>query len=893
MTRLTLYATAGLLLAGWLPSEARAQPLPTGGLEEIALQMRQLDGVKRVLMIGAHPDDEDTGLLAALAKGAGAETAYLSLTRGEGGQNLIGPELHEGLGLIRTGELVSARRVDGGRQFFTRAFDFGYSKNMDEALDHWPMDEVLRDVVYVVRKFRPHVIVAVFSGTTRDGHGQHQVAGVAAREAFDAAGDPARFPELAGEGVGPWAPAKLFRSARFSPDEATAALETGRLDPVLGRSYFQVAMESRSQHRSQDMGVNQYMGPRQSPLQLVDSRVEGAEQGVFSGIDTTFAGQLPARLGDGWPADVPSRLARYRHAIRDAESQLSALDPSRAAPSLLEARSLLAGMISSAPAGPERDLLEGRIARISEVALATASVVTDVRLSRSTMAPGESVVVDVNVWNGGPWDIEDARPELTLPDGWTATPTDESALGPPASPFFRPSVPDTPTDGAVPSGGIARWSWLVQVPESAAVSAPYFLESPRSGDLYTWPEDPGRWAAPFDPAPVGAVVSLALRRPDGSAGDVQVHRPAEYVGVDKAEGEFRERPLVLPALSLDVEPRQMIWPVADQTSRAITVIVSNEGEETRQGSLRLEPPSGFRVEPSTVSYDLPAGGASAAFLFEAIPTGPVNPGVHTFRALATDQAGRRFETGHEIIDYPHIPRAALIHPAQVSVSAFSVATDTDLAVGYVMGSGDDGAQALTQLGMSVDLLSPEAVREGNFDAYDVLVLGVRAFETRPDLVQANDQVLAFARRGGTVIAQYNKYEYPAGGFAPYPVEMNRPHDRVTDEGAAVRILDPASPLFQGPNEITQADFEGWVQERGLYFLGAWDEAFVPTLEMADPGEEPKQGSLMVAPVGEGLYVYTGLAFFRQFPAGVPGAFRLFANLVSLRAQAWRQGRTAS
>ena len=552
-----------------------------------------------------------------------------------------------------------------------------------------------------------------------------------------------------------------------------------------------------------------------------------------------------------------------------------------------------AGLVASAPEGPARDLVEHRIDKLSEVALATAGVVTDVRLSRSTLTPSEDVIVDVNVWNGGPWDIEDAAPALHLPDGWTASPTDESALGPPASPFFRPRIPETPSDGTVPAGGIARWSWRVQIPENAAPSAPYYLETPRTGDLYTWPEDPGRWAAPFDDAPVEATVSMALRRPDGSSSAVRVRRLAEYVGVDKAEGEFRERPLILPAVSVDVEPRRMIWPGSDGHSRAMTVILSNEGEEHRTGSLRIEAPAGFRVEPSTASYDLPGGGASAAFLFEAIPTGEVSSGVHAFRAVATDAEGRTFTTGHEIIDYPHVPRAALIHPAEISVSAFSVAADTDLSVGYVMGSGDDGAQALSQLGMRVDLLSPETVREGNFDAYDVLVLGVRAYETRPDLVQANDQVLEFARHGGTVIVQYNKYEYPAGDFAPYPVQMNRPHDRVTDEGAPVRILEPDSPLFQGPNHITEDDFDGWVQERGLYFLSEWDEAFVPTLEMADPGEAPTQGSLMVAPVGEGLYVYTGLAFFRQFPAGVPGAIRLFANLVSLKADDWKRGRTAS
>jgi hypothetical protein len=445
----------------------------------------------------------------------------------------------------------------------------------------------------------------------------------------------------------------------------------------------------------------------------------------------------------------------------------------------------------------------------------------------------------------------------------------------------------------VAAGALARWSWEVRIPADAAVSAPYYLEQPRRGDLYTWPEDPSVWARPFEVPPVLSDVTLSLSRPDGAADSVEVTRAGEYVGVDQVTGEYREPALVVPALSLDVEPRRMIWPAGAEGSRAVTVIITNTSATERSGTVRLDVPAGFRVEPEESPFTLAPGGTSGVFPFEVNPSGTVPEGEFTFPAVAVGADGERFETGLDVIDYPHIRRAALFHPSTVSVSAFPVVADTDLRVGYVMGSGDDGPSALGQMGMAVDLLSQEAVREGRFDAYDVLVLGVLAYETRPDLVQANDEVLAFAHRGGTVIVQYNRYGYPAGGFAPYPVDMSRPHDRVTDETADVHLLEPEAPVFRKPNQITSADFEGWVQERGLYFLGDWDPRYRPVMEMADPGEEPKAGSLVVAPVGEGLFVYTGLAFFRQFPAGVPGAYRLFANLVSLRARDWARSFSAS
>ncbi|MDE2981309.1 MAG: PIG-L family deacetylase [Gemmatimonadota bacterium] len=914
---MAILAAIALLAGPADPSQLAAQVATAGltggqdhGLVGTALRLRQLDGVKRVLMIAAHPDDEDTSLLATLARGMGAETAYLSLSRGEGGQNLIGHRLHEGLGVIRTGELLAARALDGGRQYFTRAFDFGYSKSIDEALRFWPLDEVLRDVVFVVRKFRPHVIVSVFSGTPRDGHGQHQIAGVAAREAFAAAGDPVRYPELAAHGVAPWQPTKLYRSARFSPRDVTLRVPTGGFDPVLGRSHFQLAMESRSQHQSQDMGSGQSMGPRASSLQLVASvaeRAEGAEDdGIFAGVDTTLIGQLGTPLPAGWPTDTERRLDQYRGALADAADGLSAIRPDGAVAGLAEAAVILGGLVGEAPAGEGRDVLERRLAQATETLFAAAGIVIDVRIGRALLTPGEAVVVDVHVWNGGGLELSGVAPELLLPSGWDASPTDESAAGPPRSPFFRPPVAETPADGRLGPGEIGRWSWRVAVPPDARVSAPWYLEEERIGGMYSWPDDAELWARPFAPAPVRARVAMALSRATMTA-TAAVEREGWYVGVDGATGEYRERVLVMPAIDVAVNPPSMVWPTGTTGVREVGVVLTNTSATARSGTVRLEAPDGWMVAPAGVPFSLGPDGASGSVTFTVAPTDDTIRGEFVLGAIASvsvvgsevgieshrDIITNDFVTASDIIDYPHIPRSVLVRDAAVRVSAFPVAADTGLRVGYVMGSGDGGPDALRQIGMEVEELGEAELNRGDFSRFDVLVLGVRAYETRSDLAAANDAVLAFAHDGGTVIVQYNRYEFPGGGFAPYPVTISRPHDRVTDETAPVTILAPASPVFSAPNAIGPADFEGWVQERGLYFLGEWDERYTPVMQMADPGEDPKRGGLLVAEVGEGLYVYTGLAFFRQFPAGMPGAYRLFANLVSMRAEDWRRAKPVS
>ncbi len=870
---------------------------PERGVVDAGLQLRKLDGVKRVLLIGAHPDDEDTSLIAALARKWGAEVAYLSLSRGEGGQNLIGPEFDEGLGIIRTGELLAARELDGGGQFFTRAFDFGYSKTAEETFGYWPRDEVLADVVWVVRSFRPQVVVSIFDGTSRSGHGQHQVAGITAYEAFDVAGDPGRFPEqLTGpDAVEPWTPSKLYRSARFDPDEASSRIEVGDFDPLLGRSHFQLAMQSRSQHRSQDMGVPEPMGPRTTSVTLVESRVDApaGDPGIFAGVDTALAG-----VADGLDADhgerVRGHVEAYREALRSAEARLSATRPSDAVPSLVEAAGHLDAALSAVGGGPDaaeaRRVLTRRAGQLREGLLAAAGVVVDVRADDDQVVPGETLNVQVAVWNGGPFRIRNATSVLDLPDGWRA-----EAVGPARTEnggfrarFFGQD-PETVVEGPadVAPGTLRRWRYRVRVPADAEPSRLYYLEESRDGQMYRWPEDRSLWGLPRNPPVASGAVEMTVDAGEGGSAELRTRRPARYVGVEPAGGQYTEPLLVAPALSVGLEPRVMAWPVDRRGARTVSVALRNQAEAGRSGTLRLEAPEGWTVEPSSVSFELGEPGEGRSVSFSVRPGEAASEGAHRLRAVAETSDGRTYREGFDLVDYPHIPPAFLFEPSRARVSMFPVAVDEGLRVGYIMGSGDDGAEALRQLGVQVDLLGPARVRDGDFSAYDVVVTGVRAYETRPDLVAANGQLLEWVRDGGTLLVQYNKYPFSGAGYAPYPVRISRPHDRVTDEDAEVTLLDPDSPVFTRPNRITDADFRGWAQERGLYFLGEWDDRYTPLMEMSDPGEEPKRGSLLVAPVGEGLWIYTGLAFFRQWPEGVPGAYRLFANLVSLDVGEWK------
>jgi LmbE family N-acetylglucosaminyl deacetylase len=892
---------------GWAGGAPTAPPVdrsddPRVGTVEAGLLLRTLDGEKRVLMVAAHPDDEDTAVLATLARGLGARTAYLSLSRGEGGQNVIGGELGEGLGLVRTGELLSARSVDGAGQFFTRAFDFGYSRSAEETFQHWPEEELLADVVWVLRTFRPHVVLSVFSGTARDGHGQHQAAGLVTRRAFDAAGDSSRFPDQLVEGVAPWAPDKLYQLVRWSPENATLTFPLGTLDPLLGRSHFQVAMESRSQHRSQYFGAPQVPGPRLGGAELVSTRVSlsaGGDDGMFAGVDTTLAGLATSA---GLPADhaLHRELEGYRSDIRAAAESLHAAHPERSTPHLVQALARVEAALAlarEAPEGPGRTelvrVLESRRTAVGRALLATSLTVVDARIDRPTLIPGEGAEVEVLVWNGGSDPVRVRELELSLPPGWSLeggrVRTADGDDGNPIRAYFAPdprtmasSPPSADRPATVPPGELRRWTLRVTVPPDAAPSRPYFLRETRDGSLYRWPEDRSLWGRPLDPSLISAALTLDVAR----SNPFSVVRDATHVGVDGVEGEYRVPVFVVPRVSVEVEPERMAWPAGDLGSREVAVRIRNLSRTEVAGTLNLGAPPGWQVEEGHAVELEPGGEVRRRFGVTPDPeTGASDAQVAQFEAVfreAGPDSGRSYAETFALIDYPHLDPMPTLRPARLEVSRFPVRVREGLRVGYVMGSGDEGIRALRDLGVEVEALDAEALRGGDFSRFHTVVLGIRAYETRPDLAAANDALLDFARRGGTVVVQYHRYEYPEGGFAPYPLSIRRPHDRVTDPDAPVTLLHPDHPLLRGPNRIGPDDFRGWVQERGLYHLNRWDPRYTPLMEMADPGEDPSRGALVVARVGEGAYIYTGLALFRQLPAGVPGGYRLLANLVSLR-----------
>ncbi len=869
----SVWATAAvLLLPSLVPAALAAQVPEPMGIAATGLLLRQMDGVKRVLMIGAHPDDEDTGFLTAMSRGLGVETAYLALTRGDGGQNLIGPELWEGLGVIRTGELVAARGIDGGEQFFTRAFDFGYSKTADESLSLWSREELLHDVVWVVRRFRPQVIIAVFSDTPAAGHGHHQASGILARDAFVAAGDPARFPDQLERGVAPWTPAKLYQTIRRQPSQATGGVDTGSIDPLLGRSLHQLSALSRSQHRSQDMGAAQPPGPRRALVRFIASNVGGgADSGIFEHVDTALA-SLVDGLDESRARSTAVHLEAYRAAVRQAEEQLG-VDPGRVIGPLGMAVEALGSAVETA--GPHasdelRNVLARKTALATRALLSAAGVVVDVRSEDDLVVPGQSVQVGLQVWNGGPTRVRGVEPAMSLPAGWGSEVVSVNGLGP---------------DGSVAAGALAEWVYRVDIPADADFSRLYYLREARDGASYRWPDEPHLWGLPRDPVSVHGLVSFSLDAGEATT-PISTETPWRFVGVDQARGEFYKPVLVVPALSARVAPSGLVWPQDRGGSSVVTVAVSSAAPTGLSGEIRLEAPDDWSVTPGSQAFELGGEGAERTVSFEVEPTGTPAAGEHLLQAVVTSSDGREFTEGVSLIDYEHIERVAMFSDAVARITVVPVRIADGVRIGYVMGTGDDGPDAIRQLGGQVDLLGPDEVRDGDFTSYDAVVLGVRAYETRADLGAANEQLLDYARAGGTVIVQYNQYQFSNGGYAPYPLAIGRPAARVADETAPVRMLDPEAPLFTTPNRITEADFEGWVQERGLYFLSEWDSAFVPLLEMNDEGEPPRRGSLLVAPVGEGLYVYAALSFFRQFPFGVPGAYRLFANLISLNAADW-------
>jgi LmbE family N-acetylglucosaminyl deacetylase len=865
MKRLFLGVSASVALASVVFSLSsgpgtQLPPPTTGGLATLEPALQKLSTNKRLLVVGAHPDDENTALLALVARGMGGEAAYLSLSRGEGGQNLIGDELGVGLGLIRSQELAAARRRDGARQFFTRAYDFGFSKSLAESLRFWPKEEILKDAVRIIRRFRPQVVFATFTGTDRDGHGQHQESGVVAREAFRLAGDPQAFPELAAEGLLPWAPTTLVRSNWFD-DTNAIHLETGGVDPLSGYSYNQIAMASRSLHRSQEMGRLQPAGPSQTGAIWEAGGDGGKTKDLFAGVETRLRGIASPIADAARRREVEDRLIAVESSVESARRNLSpdripaiVPDLSKALGQLRAARESLRAELPGEAAAAA--ILQEKIAAAQTALASAAGVTLDALADSETATPTEGFAVTVQIWNAGREALAVRSVALESPESW--------------------KVNASASEGKSIAGGtLGEWKLSAAVPAGASPTLPYFLKKPLQGALYDWSAVPASVRGePFQPPPLIAVAEVEI----GGA-PIRIEREVTFRYRNEEFGEIRHALRAVPTLEIAVEPDLIVWPVGRKAPATLQITVTSNSRDPVKGNVEIgSPPDWKPAAPK--SFTLAAKGEKVSFDATLAPKVSARAGRFEVPAAAVLPDGQRFAARVRLIDYEHIRPTPMEKPSRVSLTVVDLKLPRLTAVGYVRGAADRVPEALSAVGVPIRLFTPKDLEHGDLSRYDAIVIGSRAYETEPALAASNNRILDYVRHGGLVIVQYQQYPFIEGQFAPDKLEIARPHDRVSDETAPVRILDPSHPIFTRPNRIGPADWDGWVQERGLYFAHTWGTEFRPLLAMNDLDQPEQRGGLLTASVGEGRYVYTGLAFFRQLPAGVPGAYRLFANLLA-------------
>ncbi|MDQ8153893.1 MAG: PIG-L family deacetylase [Gemmatimonadota bacterium] len=868
-----LWACAALL---WVaaPRSADGQDRGAVALDHL---VHGITVTPRVLVIAAHPDDEDTQLIAWLSRGRHVETAYLSLTRGDGGQNLIGNELGEALGAIRTQELLAARRVDGGHQYFTRAYDFGFSKSAEETFTHWNHDEVLRDVVTVVRAFRPHVIVAVFSGTPGDGHGHHQVSGIVAREAYDLAADTVRFP-VATHGPA-WEAQKFYRGARFTGVRGTLSFNVGEYDPVAGRSYAEIAGASRSQHRSQGFGVLQRRGVSMDAVARQGSRVNEAtpptdERSIFDGLDTTVTRLLP-----GVPDSVRARL---RAALAHADSAHASVDfrrPDRLVPQLAAVAAELAAVRDALPPctprvkwGARRPVpcsavqldaeaaLEQMHERSAAALLEAAGVAVEATAERELLAFGDSMPAVITVYNRG---VRPVTVQAVTLNGYTRT-------------LDAPVV-------IAPDSAWRTTRTLVGLVDTR----PWWLGG-RQGDLFAERRSPSDGLGRVSAISNGLVRGVALRedgRRESEAGvDVTVdgvtvpspREPFVYRFADPVLGE-QNRPVGgAPAVSLSFD-RGLEWmPAGKAVDKLLRLTVQSYSTAARTYTLRVVAPAGITVDSATRQLALEP--LESRELFVRI-RGTLPEGRYEFGVIAEGAMGRYAE-GFRTIEYPHIHPIRLYRSSGLWLQAVAVTVPAGLQVAYVQGVGDLSAAGLRQLGIPVTVVTPQELPLLDLTRFSTVIVGPRAYQASAELRAYNRRLLQFVKDGGTMLVQYGQQEMARPGLMPYPILLARTAQRVTLEDAPVTVRDPKSRLLTWPNRISDRDWADWVQERALYMPSVIDPLYSAPLEMHDPGEAANNGAILTTKYGKGTYVYTTLALFRQFPAGVPGSARLFVNLLS-------------
>ena len=834
-----LWAALGMTIAAISPDVAQAAQPSTGIV--ILQQLRSFASTGSVLYVAAHPDDENTQAITYFARGRGYRTAYLSLTRGDGGQNLLGAQLGEALGVARTQELLAARRVDGGRQYFTRAKDFGYSKSAEETLRVWNRQAVLGDIVRVIREFRPDVIITRFSPKPAPTHGHHTASAVLAVEAFTLAADPAAFPEQprtltpwqarrivhnVGRGIAAANPANGIAIGGLPADvpdgPGVVKVDVGGRDPVSGESFGAIALQSRGMHKTQGFDINHpplNEGSRVEPFVLLAG--DPATKDLFDGVDTTW-----------------TRVPGGAEIARATDEAIAAFKPDNAAdavPALLAIRRTLAAL-------PEDPLLTDKRAQLDRSIQACLGLEIDTVVDHAEVVPGEHLKLRHN-----------AVVRSRFPVRWVAMryPSIHGAINRVIA--LRPDRP-------------AVREASQTLPVTTPPSQPYWLRTEGSTGLFDVE----------DPALIGRAENLPVFPLEYvfEVGDQTLVIAGEPMAADDpAKSLLRRRLTVIAPVSLRFTEGVRLF--APGATRPVTVEVTAARGRTA-GLVQLDAPVGWTVTPTTKRFHLSAAGERARVTFSV--TAP--PRIASAALEASVEINRRRYNQQRVeIRYDHLPPQVLQPAARAKAVSLELAT-RGRHVGYLAGAGDDVPTALAHMGYEVATLTGADLTPERLRGLDAVILGIRAFNVRKDLAERLPALFAYVETGGTVVAQYNTLDgLREDCFAPFTLRLSR--DRVTDEHAPVTILAPEHPVLTTPNRITAADFDGWVQERGLYFPAQWDERFTAILASADADEPPLKGGLLVARYGAGYFVYTSLSWFRQLPEAVPGAYRLFANLVSL------------
>ena len=850
-------------------------------------RLLRLQTTASALYTAAHPDDEQGGTLAYLSRGQGVRTSLLTLNRGEGGANAIGSELFDGLGLIRTEELLVSDRYYGlDDQYFTTLIDYGYSKNLDEALRQWGKENVLRDIVRVIRINRPLVLVSRFYGGPRDGHGNHETSGVVTQEAFEAAGDPDRFPEqIHEEGLRPWQPLKLYRSnlrsRRLSgpsvepPDHRWHVdINAGTFSPWLGESYEEFASLGLSFQRSQTSGRRrERSGEHHQYFERVRSNVDAPEResGFFDGIDTSIAG-IYELAGSEPPDGVAALLSGIERSVGEAVGAYNVVNPAAAAPFLVQGLGLAREAIRLSQGRDEalflltikerqfQDAINSALGlQFRAVAEPLGSGDPPSPFSRlATMGPvvpGQQFHVEVSLVNPSSLPIETGRISFESAGDWGAEGDSQSGT-------------------VLRSGKRLAARFAVATPQDAVLSRRYFQRESVHDSRYAIREPEHLHLAGSAPA-LSAALEYSVGGQSVQAREVVYRREANL----PYGYEYRELKVV-PALAVNVSPANLIIPLGSRRNTvSVHVELLNNQAGDIQGELALELPEGWIAQPPRQSFQFSQANARRNFSF-SVTVPRLREGTYELQAVAR-AGGQEYRQGYQVIRHRDYDIRYLYRDSVTRVRGVDVKIAPRLKVGYVMGVGDEVPSGIEQMGADVTSLGPEDLATGDLSAYGAIVVGTRAYAVRRDLINYNQRLLDYARAGGNLVILYQTQEFVPAKWAAFPADLPRRAEEVSEEDSPVRILAPDHPVFHRPNKIELADFDGWVEQRGSKFFSSWDGAYVPLIETQDQGQEPQSGGWLAARFGEGFYTYFAYAVHRQLPYSVPGAYRIFANVLSL------------